>query len=184
VEFLNGFLPYSGPAVAALIAGVISFSVTVLSKDQKTSEFRQAWIDGLRNDVAELAGMASATSDIFEELQRANKDASEFILGRPDDLSKMDGLVFRIRLRLNPAEHQKIIGLLDFFHDGQAADPKKINSVIMQLVSETQVVLKAEWSRVKAGELSFRVLKLVSLGVVIISVALVARNLLTTISLS
>jgi len=39
--------------VAAVIAGLISVVALTLTKEQKTSEFRQAWIDGLRSDLAD-----------------------------------------------------------------------------------------------------------------------------------
>lgn len=165
MEILSAFLPYSGPAIAAMIAGVISFSITVLSKDQKTSEFRQAWIDGLRNDVAEMAGMVSALSSFRSEYEERNKDAVEIFLERLEDFSKVDGLIYRIRLRLNPKEHQKIFVLLDFFHDGNSADDEAISAATEEFVAEVQVVLKAEWARVKSGELSYRILKYLSLAV-------------------
>src|SRR5450759_2566061 len=38
--------------IAALIAAAFSFVNLTLTKEQKTSEFRQAWIDALRQDLA------------------------------------------------------------------------------------------------------------------------------------
>ena len=38
--------------MVAFIAGLFSFLNLVLSKEQKVSELRQAWIDGLREDLA------------------------------------------------------------------------------------------------------------------------------------
>jgi hypothetical protein len=38
--------------VAALITGAIAFINLTLSKEIKTSEFRQVWIDALRIDLA------------------------------------------------------------------------------------------------------------------------------------
>jgi hypothetical protein len=49
---VNLFIPI-GAIVAALVAGLFSFFNLVLSKEQKLSELRQDWIDGLRNDLAE-----------------------------------------------------------------------------------------------------------------------------------
>ena len=50
-----------GAVVAALIAGTVSLLGLIISKEQKTSEFRQAWIDALRNDLitARIAGVVS-----------------------------------------------------------------------------------------------------------------------------
>lgn len=176
MELFNAFLPYSGPAIAALIAGAISFSITIISKDQKTSEFRQAWIDGLRNDVAEMAGMVSAISDFKSEHEERNTDSTEFFLERLEEFSKLDGLVYRIRLRLNPQEHKKLYALLEFFHDGNTAEGEAINAAMSEFVDEIQIVLKAEWSRVKSGEFSYRILKYGSLVVAVVSVCSVALS--------
>jgi hypothetical protein len=49
--------------IAAMIAGFVALAgsaVTyiglLISKESKTSEFRQEWIDALRNDIAEQIG--------------------------------------------------------------------------------------------------------------------------------
>ena len=49
-----------GAIGAALIAGVVSLLGLVISKEQKVSEFRQAWIDALRSDVASLISHVNA----------------------------------------------------------------------------------------------------------------------------
>jgi hypothetical protein len=41
-----------GAVAAALIAGLISLLGLIISKEQKVSDFRQAWIDALRSDIA------------------------------------------------------------------------------------------------------------------------------------
>ncbi|HKE96605.1 MAG TPA: hypothetical protein VKB34_20010, partial [Povalibacter sp.] len=46
--------------VASLIAGVFSFVNLTLNKEQKTSEFRQAWIDALRADLSAFFAAARA----------------------------------------------------------------------------------------------------------------------------
>jgi hypothetical protein len=53
--------------VAALITAVISFVNLTLSKEQKTSEFRQAWIDGLRGDLAIFFSSARALCRTMQE---------------------------------------------------------------------------------------------------------------------
>ncbi len=59
--------PLLSAIAAAFIAGAVSFIVTVLSKEQKTSEFRQAWIDALREDLAIFASQIVILHDIFTE---------------------------------------------------------------------------------------------------------------------
>nr|WP_315485641.1 hypothetical protein [uncultured Undibacterium sp.] len=53
-----GISPSISPAVgaitAALIGGTISITSMMSSKDQKTTEFRQKWIDMLRNKISDF----------------------------------------------------------------------------------------------------------------------------------
>jgi hypothetical protein len=49
-----------GAIAAALIAGLLTFLGLIVAKENKTSEFRQAWIDSLRLDFAKLISNARA----------------------------------------------------------------------------------------------------------------------------
>lgn len=40
-----------GAVGAAMIAAFVSFLGLIIGKEQKTSEFRQAWIDALRSEL-------------------------------------------------------------------------------------------------------------------------------------
>lgn len=154
--------PLPGPVVAALIAGFISFVVTVLAKDQKTSEFRQAWIDGLRADTAEFAGTAFAMVSVLKLKQHLGDDTNRYAAERHDDFAKMESLLTRISLRLNPKEHVKLMALLKEFPDEIDGTPDDHNKAVAEIVSAIHVELGLEWRRVKKGEPSFRVLKWLS----------------------
>lgn len=52
-----------GAVTAALIAGIISLLGLIISKEQKTSEFRQAWIDALRADLTAYLTQVNAIND-------------------------------------------------------------------------------------------------------------------------
>jgi hypothetical protein len=41
-----------GTSVAGLITSILSFVTFVSAKENKVSEFRVSWIDGLRNEIA------------------------------------------------------------------------------------------------------------------------------------
>jgi hypothetical protein len=45
--------------LVAMIAGAFSLLGLVISKEQKVSEFRQTWIDALREDISELIAHAN-----------------------------------------------------------------------------------------------------------------------------
>lgn len=156
-------IPMIGVLMAAAIAGLTSLVVSILSKDQKTSEFRQAWIDGLRSDVADFAGATNAMTSVMA-IKKNNRDSPlEYMLSRHDDFAKMEALAIRIRLRLNPIEHRNIITHLNFFRFDTPSSRDQIDQICVDLVTDVQLVLRKEWKRVKRGELSFILLKLFSL---------------------
>ena len=49
-----------GAIAAASIAGLLAFLGLIIAKENKTSEFRQAWIDSLRLDLSKLISNARA----------------------------------------------------------------------------------------------------------------------------
>jgi hypothetical protein len=49
-----------GAVVSASIGGLLAFLGLVIAKENKTSEFRQAWIDSLRQDLAKMMASANA----------------------------------------------------------------------------------------------------------------------------
>src|SRR2546430_15387357 len=107
--------PAIGAIAAAIIAGAISFVVTVLSKEQKTSEFRQAWIDALRNDLSEFISTIDAlTSFLRIKASRSATPAEvvSFLQEKYVDVQRMGVSYHRIMLRLNPDEHTALIATL------------------------------------------------------------------------
>lgn len=167
--------PIVGSVLAALIAGIVSFLVSVFTKESKTSEFRQAWIDALRNDMAEFI---SAYHYIANETAVAKEVGTElpgWFHSLKDELLKIEQMQARIELRLNPKEHAEIIrSMRDLvgFSNFDIDDFGSRKSAIESLISDTQKLLKAEWVRVKRGEVIYRTTKWISLMVVITSLIL------------
>jgi hypothetical protein len=168
-----GFL---GPLCAAVVAGAVSFVVTVLSKEQKTSEFRQAWIDGLRQDLADFAGIIAVHHPEIQSRLKRGEDmkAIEATFVTPDHLATVKQLEItrlRILFRLNPTEHETLIERLDALYHYSAREESKHPGTEYELfedyVAESQRVLKKEWKRVKRGEPTFQVTKWASLLLVI-----------------
>lgn len=162
----NLLVPLVGVVSAAVIAGVISLVVAILTKDQKTSEFRLAWIDSLRNDVADLIGRFQAIVDLVDD----SNSSEDVITEKHDEFVKMEILISRIKLRLNPSEHAEILTTLERLHAENDDTKADIEKQLPVLVDQVRSVLKSEWDRVKVGEFSFRALKWVSSCVVITSV--------------
>jgi hypothetical protein len=174
--------------VAALIAGAISFVNLTLTKEQKTSEFRQAWIDALRNDLAAFFAGARAFARATETLHLAGPDYKEKValLISEEKISDIRyqaaETLYRITLRLNAdePEHKELLRLLL----GAVAEQNKMLTdrtdgaetlkSIERAAEYARPVLKTEWERVKKGELPFRIARnWVAPIIVFISVAFV-----------
>ncbi len=172
--------PALGAIAAAVIGGAISFIVTVLSKEQKTSEFRQAWIDALRNDLSEFVAAVDGISSFLRlKISRGHvpEQLTDFLAERYDDVHRMGVSYHRILLRLNPKEHTKLIDalkeLLSVMSSHRLAlDEAQVDRLTRGVIAEAQTVLKREWRRVKRGELAFFLTKYVSLALLLIALGL------------
>lgn len=163
-----------GAIAAATIAGAISFISSVLSKDQKTSEFRQTWIDGVRDDLSEFISRIEVVTAFLavKHLQNPGSDKLELLLSKSDDIQEASARYYRLQLRLNPKEHKNLLDKLSVTYDALSkleliCDRKQIGSLTQQIIIEAQDGLKTEWKRVKRGEPAFYITKSVSLGAVI-----------------
>lgn len=170
----NEFIPIVGPVVAALIAGGVAYLASVLTKESKVSEFRQAWIDGLRNDMSEFVSIFYFIATDIGDLSM--KDSlSGWHQKNKDEFLKIEAMQARIELRLNPTEHGNLIsmvrGLARLDAEVVAVHVRRVEKV-NELLAETQFVLGTEWKRVKRGEAIYRLTKWISLGLLIITAAI------------
>ena len=167
----------AGIIVSAIIAGCVSFLVFVLSKEQKTSEFRQAWIDGLRDDIAELVALFLTITSIVRNINKTDKSAEEkleYILNKDNHFLKMEMVETKIKLRLNPIEHQSLIHAIDRIDSYILENMEDIelgDEVAKEIVSESGKVLKYAWERVKSGEPTYYWTKWISFTVFIVMLA-------------
>lgn len=160
-------IPLVGAIAVALIGGGISLALAILTKDQKTSEFRQAWIDALRDDVSKLVAHMSVVKSISTIVKEMPEDEKQkFILSKQEHFLETVVVVTRIRLRLNRKKDKKLIDLVAKT-DGLGKNPDAYVQRVEDIVVEAQSVLKTEWKRVKKGEWSFRLLKYFSLLVLL-----------------
>lgn len=173
-------------AIGAIIASVIGATMvlisTILSKEQKTSEFRQAWVDALRDDLSEfVGGVYELVVYAHEKYKKGATTASEFLDANFETLERLERLQVRVLLRLNPKEHKKLITLVNEFLDNTASeiksgtttdDPGK--AAKNKIVEESQRILKMEWKRVKKGEIAFRIVKYASATGVVVGLSALA----------
>lgn len=176
--------------LAAGIAAVVTLAGLLIAKDQKTTEFRQKWIDKLREDVA--AFLACVTTLSYEVAARGihPKDSQElqhYILSNMrSELLRGEELHSRIILRLNPKEHGDLIGLLDALRSAMGSDelldPVSFSEREEHIASMFQSELKKEWKRVKSGEPFFRAMRVFLTIVVVGAVAATCAVIYTRIS--
>jgi hypothetical protein len=162
-----------GGIAAAIITALITFLGLIISKENKTSEFRQAWIDALRADFSSLLAHLHALRGTIKVLGITPESWKE---ARPDIVAVNQALS-GIRLRLNPTEKQSktIFVLLDSleakFKPGEALIDCDFGGLEKELIKEAQVFLKTEWKRVRSGELVFRIA--LSLSIMLVAAGLV-----------
>lgn len=162
-----------GAVLAACITGAISFVSLVTSKEQKISEFRQAWIDAFRSELADFSSQArrvslqhipvnlkALTTPLLEQMEIADREAE-----KPDPFhenrQRMAQAYYALRLRLNPeeADHKQLMTHLDNVYELLNSRSDRYGKCVAELdnlAKVAQMVLKREWVRVKDGEGSFR----------------------------
>ena len=186
-EIPSAWIALLASTIAALIAGAMSLASLITSKEQKVSEFRQQWIDGLREDLASWFGGARAMVRAHQEAQVLGVGATHAIAqSTVSDIRYNQGVKrYRIQLRLHKGEveHEELQRLMEkasariskFLQSNyvegsllewseQANDALK---VVDMGAKYSMDVLKVEWERVKAGEKNFQLTKRVAKGVCI-----------------
>jgi hypothetical protein len=137
-------------AATALVAVVIGPFVTMrASKNQMLGPMRQAWINDLRDTIAEFCSVVSSrlpTGSISpdDQLRRtAQQDIQAAI-------SRVSQLQAKITLLINPKEcdHMELVRLVNAAHSAYLSD-ESTTVQVSALISHAQGVLKAEWNVVK-----------------------------------
>lgn len=173
------YLTFLTPIATALIAVFAGCLGLIISKENKVSEFRQAWIDQLRQDVSAMLSHI-AVIDSWSRRKRLNE---EFWDAARQDMFDAYRLLSVIRLRLNPVEHKAAIthivnisAALGKWDEGKEADIEKSHKA---LLVEIDAILKTEWARVKVGEPWFKHSKwFIAVLALALAVALLAAALL------
>ncbi len=90
--FLVGFLTLFATYMTNAAAAARELSNRTVAAELKKSEFRQQWIDKVREDLAEIVGLAR----IYETATEKDKEAKNAVV---DTLKNLNA---KLRLRLNP----------------------------------------------------------------------------------
>lgn len=145
----------AGAVGAAMIAGLVSLLGLVIGKEQKVSEFRQAWIDELRQCVVNYLVYINAISDALR-MHKAGSPLDEKIL--LDNYKNLNEANHGINLRVNEDEApaKALLEAMATFESLANANaqltPENIRVAEKNFVKASKDLLKFEWKRVKRGE--------------------------------
>ena len=171
-----------GVIIAAVITGFISFAGLILAKEQKTSEFRQSWIDSLREEMSEYLAQLGVLVLAHELLMKrktevTNSDIAEVAKNVRSNILEVIKLKAKLRLRLNPSDHAYLIQQLHEIHefvDSVDTNHAEFQPLEDALIKSTQKILEGEWHRVKRGEHPFRFAKGVAIAILLLGLVLLA----------
>jgi len=172
VEIPATIFPAIATVTAAFVAAFVAFVSSVLSKEQKTSEFRYTWLNSVLDDIAKFTGAAESISGAaWSHFKKEGKEQAEaFLASAEPQIREMLAAYYRARIRLYPQEHHEVLKALEslqaLFLKGDVPDPAKVDPLVRDIVRVSHEALKAEWRRVKRGETTFRWTKYISLVVI------------------
>jgi len=149
--------------VENILTAVIGASVAVIglvvAKESKTSDFRQLWIDGLRNDLAEFISLS------FDIALKGGANKTTKADGKQLEVwQAANTRLARIRLRINPKEalHRDLVNRLQALEKAATHSDSNTTRLAEELVECSQRLLKNEWKRVKRGEWKYLSLLVIS----------------------
>lgn len=163
-----------GVIIAAIITGFFSFVSLINAKDQKVSEFRQDWINELREEISRYSTQATILAIKVSLYQKENqKNVKDFWNEHRKEHFEFFNCLNLIRLRVNPKKDKFIIDKVDEIYKMFSNSKVESNDVFKKcnnLIELSQGLLKKEWVKVKRGEWAHFITKWGTLIVFIASV--------------
>jgi hypothetical protein len=174
----NSFI---GPILVAIIAGFFSLIGLITSKEQKVSEFRQDWINALRDSISKYIAAISSLSRLHADQLRQGpaQQLSPILTKEVEEESIKVHLAYNdIIFRINKEEKRKnskkvnddfcivLEEMQDKFIRHELGDIQQYCNVLQD---NAKLLLKLEWKRVKKGEPIFRLAKYSAAGIILIA---------------
>ena len=177
-----------GAIFAAIVTGFFSFMNLVVSKEQKVSEFRQEWINSLRDSVSSYISALAYLSLLQKHHLESDSDKSQYSMTRDVEeiYAKVNESYNDIIFRINPDEKDKkgkkindeflhtLSETRALYNKGKYAEARLFSD---QLRSKTKPLLKYEWKRVRSGEKNYIRAKWLSVGTLLLGVGLAILSL-------
>ncbi|EPK6188826.1 hypothetical protein WJE66_004323 [Klebsiella pneumoniae] len=165
-----------GPIIAAMIAEFIAFIGMIITKENKVSEFRQAWINDFREEISYLIEAykkwtlnnnlyqshlgVSYLHMVDEVLAKSYRDKSQWYEQTLSDaINEMERYKGRIKLRLNSDVNRRkepeirLDALLDKLNSTE--DLTLADKLSKDIYLNSSLILSTEWKVVKKGEESY-----------------------------
>jgi hypothetical protein len=156
--------------LTTLVTVAVAFVAPLFSHGVKLAEFRQAWINEQRKDVAEYLGLAREWIEVWD-LQNGSDartvEDHENLQKQRDELFRIANralvILWRIKLRVNPlpgnpkaARDEKFIARLQVLLSPPPPDPNGVSpaeamwrKLAEEAVAQSQIVFKEEWEVTK-----------------------------------
>lgn len=164
-----------GVVSAALIAGAIAYAGFISTKESKVSEFRQNWINSLRDEISKYI---SCIDSLIEHLKKDNTGMmyapTKFMQKKLDHselYTEMLQAKISILLRINNKEkkpedferNEKFLTLIENISiKFESMKFGEVDEDVKLLTSASRDLLKHEWNRARDGEKKFQEAKAVS----------------------
>lgn len=177
-----------GAMFAALVAGFFAFMNLIASKENKVSEFRQDWINSLRDSISCYISSLTYLSTLYKhhsEQTGNKKDKFEIARDVEEIYSKVNVSYNDIIFRINDEEkdeNEKIINdaFLTALHKTREHynnnEFSEARAACDPLREASKPLLKYEWKRVKSGELNYRISKYFSIFALTVGVVSASAN--------
>lgn len=177
-----------GAIITATIAGSFSYFTQITAKEQKISEFREQWIDGLRGSISQFISALSYLSILYHLNSVKGdhaKDKFDMAVSVQDAYELVNKSYNDIILRINHSESNRqgkgvndsFLSTLEttreYYLQGNYQEAQKACN---SLRDAAKPLLKYEWERVKRGEPRYNRAKLFA-GIVLV-LGLTAAGLL------
>lgn len=145
------------PILTVSVTVIVAIFVALMARQLKISEFRQAWIEGIRKDTSEYMTKAHEWIDLYmvfncETDQEIKKEMSPKL-----DRIKYDAfhILWRIELRFKPDDNTAntlLSNLRELLNSAKLNPESKYSSwrdMADEAVSDTRALLKEEWEVTK-----------------------------------
>lgn len=196
MEFNTTFLVPTATVMAALLTGAVAALTLIVNKENKVSEFRQAWIDGLREDLANFLSASRTCTRAVEEARYAKNQTFNNLVPLDEATTaklrhQVAECVYRIKLRLNDKEEPHIklevlikasTDLVSCYFSGTSNEASEVLTGIEAAAQQAREVLKTEWTRVKKGEPIYRAAKWVASTLVVVAAPLLVVGLIWSVN--